>query len=159
VDSNHAERERDIRSFVRADCSGRNGFGDINPEVGVTGTPVVDPSTNILYVVEQVRQRVDTVSSACMLWTSRAERKAQMANRPVVISAYGCGTGDGSSGGTIGVRRAERTTIVPGHLRGKCQVYNGLGLASEIHNPYHGWVIAYNAGRRIYFPRRSPKCI
>ncbi len=37
------------------------GYGDLAPEVGVTGTPVIDPATNILYVVSKSVDASQTV--------------------------------------------------------------------------------------------------
>jgi len=144
LDSNHGGtgNETSVLSSGPTALVG-NGFGDINPEVGVTGTPVVDPSTNILYVVSK------SVSGATQFFqrlhaldlTSGNEKLN--GNKPVVISATVVGTGDGSSGGQLAFDARNE------HQRPGLALINGqvcIAWAShEDHIPYHGWVIAYNA--------------
>jgi hypothetical protein len=117
-----------------------SGGGDIMPEVGVTGTPVIDPATNTLFVVSKsviasgptFFQRLHAIDLA-----TGNEQSYGPAN---VTSTYP-GNGDGSS----------TTTFVPQreNQRSGLALVNGtvyIAWAShEDVTPFYGWVIGYNA--------------
>ena len=116
------------------------GFGDITPEVGVTGTPVIDPSTNTLYVVSKsvialgptFYQRLHAID----LTTGN-----EKAGSPVTIAGTYPGTGDG---GTTVAFNARQENQRPGLALVNGIVY--IAWAShEDKAPYYGWVMGYNA--------------
>jgi chitodextrinase len=120
------------------------GLGDIAPEVGVTGTPVIDPSTNTIYVVSKSEntgtstfyQRLHALSL-----TAGTEKLSGPASIDSSITVSG--TGDGSSGGTL--------AFDPRHenQRPGLALVNGVVYVSwashEDDTPYHGWVMGFNA--------------
>lgn len=118
-----------------------NGFQDIQPEVCVTGTPVIDPASGTLYLVTKSKdasflfhQRLHAID----IFTG-AEKLAG----PVEIAAQVPGSGDGSSGGMLVFSPRNQ------HQRAGLALANGMVYISwashEDHDPYHGWVIAYDA--------------
>src|SRR5579864_6182554 len=58
--------------------------GDINPEVGITGTPVIDPASNILYVVSKAKVNGNIVQQ---LHALSAATLAEELDGPVEIDA------------------------------------------------------------------------
>lgn len=120
-----------------------NGFGDIEAEVGVTGTPVIDPSTNTLYVVSKsVNASTQFFQRLHALDLTTGNEKLN-SNKPMLISASVPGDGDGSSGGTVAFDPRNQ------HQRPGLALVNGViyvaWASHEDHDPYHGWVIGYNA--------------
>ncbi|MGB7845950.1 MAG: hypothetical protein WBL63_10070 [Candidatus Acidiferrum sp.] len=119
-----------------------SGFGDISPEVGVTGTPVIDPATNTLYVVgksvnasTQFFQRLHAIDL-----TTGNER---VTPRSIDSSISVPGTGAGSVSGQVAFDPREENQR-PGLALSNGVVY--VAWAShEDHDPYHGWVIGFNA--------------
>jgi len=120
-----------------------NGFGDITPEVGVTGTPVIDLAAKILYVVSksvngssQFFQRLHALD----LTTGNEKLNG---NAPVLISASVPGDGDGSSNGNVAFDPRNE------NQRAGLALVNGVVYISwashEDHDPYHGWIIGYSA--------------
>jgi hypothetical protein len=115
-----------------------SGSGDITPEVGVTGTPVIDPATNILYVVSKsvvssgptFYQRLHAIDLAT---------GTEKPGSPALITASFPGTGDGGSTDTFSARQESQR---PGLAFANGTVY--IAWAShEDHAPYYGWVIGY----------------
>ncbi len=118
--------------------------GDIGPEEGITGTPVIDPSTGTLYVVAKTQQ---TTASATVdeltLYALNVSTGAEKPGGPVVVQATVVGHGAGQSRGKVSFQ-AEWQIERPGLLLDNGVVYAAFGSLGD-HGPYHGWIIGYNA--------------
>lgn len=120
-----------------------SGFGDLAPEVGITGTPVIDPGTNILYVVSKSVSGTTQFFQRLHALDLTTGNEKLNANKPVLISASVPGDGDGSSGGNVAFDPRNE------HQRPGLALVNGVvyiaWASHEDHDPYHGWIMGFNA--------------
>ncbi len=124
-------------------CFVGQGAGDITPEVGVTGTPVIDPSTNTLYVVSK-----SVITSGPTFFQRLHAIDLASGNEkfsgPVAISATVSGNAPDAVSGQIAFS-AQTQNQRPGLALVNGVVY--ISWAShEDTDPWHGWLIGYNAG-------------
>ncbi len=116
------------------------GCSDIVPEIGITGTPVIDAVAGILYVVSKSEENGQMVQR---LHALDVRTGAERLGGPVVISAAVPGTGAASSGGVV------RFDPLREHQRAGLLLQDGkvyIAWASHCDGwPYHGWVMAYDA--------------
>jgi hypothetical protein len=122
--------------------NGDVGTSDIVPEIGITGTPVIDPKAGTLYVVVKTKEANGT-SYVQRLHALDVTTGKERTGSPVVIQASVAGVGNGSSGGNLAfspLRENQRSALL---------LLNGvvyIAWASHGDNdPYHGWLIGYNA--------------
>ena len=114
---------------------------DITPEIGITGTPVIDATTNTLYVVAKTKEGSNTYWQR--LHALDITTGAEKFGGPVIVQASVPGTGVGSSGGTLPfsqLHQNQRTALVLNNG----VVYFGFGSHGD-YQPYHGWLFGYNA--------------
>jgi hypothetical protein len=122
-------------------CVDTGECGDIPVEIGITGTPVIDPSTGTMYVV--VNTKENGTSYFQRLHALDITTGAEKFGGPVVLSGSVPGTGDGSNGTTVPfdpLRECQR----PGLLLSNGVIYIAFGSHGDQH-PWHGWVLGYNA--------------
>ena len=117
---------------------------DISPEIGITGTPVIDPSTNTLYVVVKTKEvQGGSTNYFHRLHALDLSTGAEKLGGPVSIQASAPGSGAGSSGGQIAfqpLRENQRAAL----LLNNGVVYIAFGGHGDV-SPYHGWILGYNA--------------
>ncbi len=115
----------------------------MSPEIGVTATPVIDPTAGphgTIYVVAMSKdangnyfQRLHALDLAT---------GAELSGSPVAIQAKYPGTGDNSSGGYVIFDPAQYKE------RAGLLLLNGVVYTSWAshcdHRPYTGWIIGYN---------------
>jgi hypothetical protein len=112
----------------------------IAPEVGITGTPVIDPATGTLYVVAMT---VDYVpfNYVQRLHALDLETGAERTGSPVVIQASAAGTGDGNTTVRFNPGFYKQR---PGLLLLNGVVYTAWSSHCDA-GRYHGWLIGYDS--------------
>src|SRR5712692_3509588 len=113
----------------------------IHPEIGITGTPAIDPQTNTLYVVGATKENSNFVQRLHALDIATGAEKF---GGPKAIQASVRGIGAGGDGqGNIpfdSLRQNQRAALL---LSGG-RVYIAWASFCDI-DPYHGWLLGYAA--------------
>lgn len=108
-------------------------------KLGITGTPVIDPTTGTLYVVSRGSKNGTHLHK---LHALSVHNGAEMFHGPVVITGSVPGTGDGSVNGVLSfdsLTENNRSAILL--LNGI--VYLAFGSPGDTF-PYHGWIFGYS---------------
>ena len=117
---------------------------DSQTNIGITGTPVIDPTSKTIYVEAKSTDGVNYFHRLHALDLLTGNEKSP---GPVVIAATVSGTGDGSSGGQL-VFNANNSALHhlnrPGLLLLNGTIYIAYGSHCD-DSPYHGWLFAYDA--------------
>jgi hypothetical protein len=124
------------------------GTNDINPAIGITGTPVIDRNGGTLYLVTNSKTTSGAVVFSQRLHALNLSNGAEKLNGPKLIQATVPGTGNGGS--TISfsaLKNNQRSALLLAPTPGGPSA-NSVLIAWASHGdrtPYHGWVIGYNA--------------
>jgi hypothetical protein len=140
VDAAHGAgaNETPLNSSTTTPC------GDMQPLIGITGTPVIDPVSKTIYVEAKSTDGVNYFHRLHALDLLTGNEKSP---GPVVIAATVSGTGDGSSNGQLVFNSnlsAQHELNRPGLLLLNGTIYIAYGSHCDA-SPYHGWLFAYDA--------------
>jgi len=121
------------------------GWTDIEPEIGILSTPVIDPVTKTMYVVYRTLEGdpdVDTNYKQRLIGLDITTGATKLG--PVLLGATLPGTGDQTDGAGNVVYNGRRQNQRPALTLANGRIY----IASASHGdtrPYHGWILSYNA--------------
>jgi len=126
-------------------ANGDVGTQDLKPEIGITGTPVIDPVSGTLYVVSDAKYTAPTgqVAYNQQLHALDLATGAEKLGGPVNVQASVRGVGTGSVRGRLAFDprwESQRAAL----LLSNGVVYVGYGSFADM-GPYHGWLLGYDA--------------
>jgi hypothetical protein len=122
-------------------CSDLDDCGDLVPGAGITGTPVIDPATETIYLVALSK---DSAGGHHRLHAIDLTTGAEKFGGPVDISPAAPGSGANSQSGTVAFdpkTHYQRAALL---LSGGV-VYIGIGGNAESDSNNHGWIVGYKA--------------
>ncbi len=118
----------------------------IQPEIGITPTPVIDYASGTLYVLARTKEKSAMLSSSHYVQKLHAlaiTTGVEKFGGPVEIKASVAGHGDGRSGGKVEfdpLHELPRSSL----LLSNGKVYLSWASSCDV-APYHGWIMAYDA--------------
>ena len=115
-------------------------YNDFSGNMGIPGTPVIDPATNTLYVV--AKSFSTGAGYQQYLHSIDISTGAEKNNSPKLITAQVTGNGDGSMGGKVNFDPWKQNQR-PGLLLLNGIVYIGWASHGDC-DPYHGWILGYD---------------
>jgi len=122
-------------------CSDLDDCGDLVPGAGITGTPVIDPATQTMYLVALTK---DSAGFHHRFHAIDLLTGAEKFGGPVEVSPIAPGTGANSQNGTVhfdpGTHYQRCALLLSGGA-----VYIGIGANAESDSDNHGWVVGYKA--------------
>src|SRR5215469_11915990 len=115
---------------------------DLQPEIGITSTPVIDATSNTMYIVAKTK---NTTDSTYHFWLHALDitSGAETFGGPTEIAGQVNGTGAGSGGGVVSFDPVHQLNR-PGLLLMNGAVYIAFGSIGDI-GVWHGWVFGYSA--------------
>jgi hypothetical protein len=116
------------------------GCGDLVPEIGITGTPVIDTSTGTIYLVAKSKVNGSLVQ---YLHAIDVASSAEKFGAPVFIQATVPGTASDGNGTTVSFSPHFENQRA-GLLLENGHVVIGWSSHCDI-NPWHGWIMSYSA--------------
>jgi uncharacterized repeat protein (TIGR03806 family) len=142
----HDDLGEGIDLVHRHEIGGRyhdNVFQDMLPKIGITGTPIIDPATDTLYVDAFTRTESD--DGPVFHHKLHALNIADGTERPfspVEVAASVPGTGFDSVNGVVTLNPRQHIQRPALTLAGGI-LYVAYGSAADT-DPYHGWIIGFN---------------
>jgi hypothetical protein len=119
------------------------GCEAVGPEIGITGTPVIDPANNTLYLLARTKEVSGGVTSYVQrMHAIDITTGAEQADSPVVIQASVPGNGEDSVNGSVAFDPFLQNSRVS-LLLANGVVYIGWASLCD-RQPYHGWVMGYD---------------
>ncbi len=116
-----------------------NSCDNVEPEIGITSTPVIDPVAGTIYFISKSQEAGGAVQR---IHAVNIVTGAERPGSPLVIAASVRGTGAGSSGGNIAFNAATQLNR-PGLLLVNGVVYAAFASHCDV-GAYHGWVLGYS---------------
>jgi fibronectin type 3 domain-containing protein len=151
-------------STITSVPNGDVNSSDINPEIGITGTPVIDPSTNTLYVLVKTKETIGGAAHYVQRMHAINISDGTDKMQPFLIGdtssgntnntqifVYGTGDGnvndpnhatDGNPGTTMVQFNALREANRPALTIQNGQLYAAWASHGD-NGPYHGWVVTW----------------
>jgi len=119
------------------------GCGQVTPEIGITGTPIIDLAAGahgIIYLVAMSKTSSGVYHQR--LHAIDLSTGAQQFGGPVEVAATYPGTGDNSSNGSV-VFDPKQYKSRPGLVLVRHMIYTFWSSHCD-YRPYTGWIISYN---------------
>jgi uncharacterized protein (TIGR03437 family) len=123
--------------------SGLFNITDILPEIGILGTPAIDASAQVLYVVADTLPSAASSTPVFQLHALSLVDGHEMFGGPVEIAASVAGNGAGSSQGKVAFNAFWQLQR-PGLMLANGTVYIAFGSHADTGN-YQGWLLGYSA--------------
>lgn len=115
----------------------------IEPEIGITSTPVIDPASGTLYIEVMTKESAgETFTYVHRLHALDVTTGKERPESPVKIEATLPGTGDGADTVVFTPKTQKQR---PGLLLVNGVIYTAWSSQCERLEPYHGWLLGYDS--------------